>query len=212
MHPPDQPGRVQPGQSNFAFPEHWYQHRPRWRTSSATAASVPPSGTCHPGYPQVNLAWIAPGCAAGREYVAAWLHQLTAATRGGDILAGHGVRVAWSPRLARGRRRLMAVPRPKTGPPRPPPDPAAAARQRPAPPRSWPSCRALPAPRLTCTPQAPGSPSSPTAPPARPQESPQIANPAQLPEPSASPLPGILAHQDHLRGSDQLRRYSRNRD
>ncbi|HEV3288809.1 MAG TPA: transposase [Streptosporangiaceae bacterium] len=72
--------------------EHWYRHRTTveniFRDSKLGAALRHlPSG-----YPQVNLAWMWGALLAAT--MAAWLHQLTAATRGVDILYGHGVRGA----------------------------------------------------------------------------------------------------------------------
>jgi hypothetical protein len=92
-----------PGKAAAA--EHWY------RTSienlfrdSKTGAALRhlPSG-----YPQVNLAWMWGALLAAS--MAAWLHQLTAATRGEDILAGHGVR-GGKAMIATLRWQLIAVP------------------------------------------------------------------------------------------------------
>jgi hypothetical protein len=73
-----------------AAAEHWYRHRTTieniFRDSKHGAALRHlPSG-----YPAVNTAWmwgaLLAACMAG------WLHQLTALTRGGEILEGHGTR------------------------------------------------------------------------------------------------------------------------
>ena len=87
--------------------EHWYRHRTTveniFRDSKLGAALRHlPSG-----YPQVNLAWMWGALLAAT--MAAWLHQLTAATRGEDILAGHGVR-GGKAMIATLRWRLIAVP------------------------------------------------------------------------------------------------------
>ena len=87
--------------------EHWYRHRTTvenlFRDSKHGAALRHlPSG-----YPQVNTAWMWGALLAAS--MAAWLHQLTAATRGQDILHGHGVR-GGKAMIATLRRRLIAVP------------------------------------------------------------------------------------------------------
>ncbi len=87
--------------------EHWYRHRTTveniFRDSKLGAALRHlPSG-----YPQVNLAWMWGALLAAT--MAAWLHQLTAATRGENILAGHGVR-GGKAMIATLRWRLIAVP------------------------------------------------------------------------------------------------------
>lgn len=69
--------------------------------------------------------------------------------------------------------------------------------------RSWPGYGTCPHPPDLHT-LSPGSrprprPDSPVR-----RKAPQTANPAPAPGPSACPLPGILAHQDHLWGRDQL--------
>ena len=73
-----------------AAAEHWYRHRTTieniFRDSKHGAALRHlPSG-----YPEVNTAWMWGALLAAS--MAAWLHQLTAATSGETILAGHGVR------------------------------------------------------------------------------------------------------------------------
>jgi hypothetical protein len=87
--------------------EHWYRHRTTveniFRDSKLGAALRHlPSG-----YPRVNLAWMWGALLAAT--MAAWLHQLTATTRGEDILAGHGVR-GGKAMIATLRWRLIAVP------------------------------------------------------------------------------------------------------
>jgi hypothetical protein len=87
--------------------EHWHRHRTTaeniFRDSKIGAALRHlPSG-----YPQVNLAWMWGALLAAS--MAAWLHQLTALTRGEDILAGHGVR-GGKAMIATLRWRLIAVP------------------------------------------------------------------------------------------------------
>jgi hypothetical protein len=87
--------------------EHWYRHRTTieniFRDSKHGAALRHlPSG-----YPAVNTAWmwgaLLAACMAG------WLHQLTALTRSGEILEGHGTR-AGKAMIATLRRRLIAIP------------------------------------------------------------------------------------------------------
>ena len=59
------------------------------------------------GYAQVNTAWMWGALLAAS--MAGWLHQLTAATRGQIILAGHGAR-GGKAMIETLRRRLIAVP------------------------------------------------------------------------------------------------------
>jgi Transposase DDE domain group 1 len=87
--------------------EHWYRHRTTieniFRDSKHGAALRHlPSG-----YPAVNTAWMRSALLAAS--MAAWLHQLTTATRGEIILAGHGVR-GGKAMIETLRRRLIAVP------------------------------------------------------------------------------------------------------
>jgi hypothetical protein len=87
--------------------EHWCRHRTAienvFRDSKHGAALRHlPSG-----YAQVNTAWMWGALLAAS--MAAWLHQLTATTRGQDILHGHGVR-GGKAMIATIRRRLIAVP------------------------------------------------------------------------------------------------------
>jgi hypothetical protein len=94
-------------QDKAAAAEHWYRHRTTieniFRDSKHGAALRHlPSG-----YPQVNMAWMHGALLAAT--MAAWLHQLTTATRGETILAGHGTR-GGKAMIATLRRRLIAVP------------------------------------------------------------------------------------------------------
>jgi len=87
--------------------EHWYRHRTT--VENIFRDSKPGAALRHlpSGYPQVNLAWMWGALLAAS--IAAWLHQLTATTRGEDILAGHGVR-GGKAMIATLRRQLIAVP------------------------------------------------------------------------------------------------------
>jgi hypothetical protein len=94
-----------PGKAAAA--EHWYRHRTTienlFRDSKHGAALRHlPSG-----YAEVNTAWMWGALIAAA--MAAWLHQLTAATRGEDIMHGHGVR-GGKAMIATLRWRLIAVP------------------------------------------------------------------------------------------------------
>ena len=93
--------------TNLDAAEHWYRHRTTieniFRDSKHGAALRHlPSG-----YIQVNTAWMRGALLAAS--IAAWLHQLTAATSGQTILAGHGVR-GGKAMIATLRWRLIAVP------------------------------------------------------------------------------------------------------
>jgi hypothetical protein len=90
-----------------AAAEHWYRHRTTaeniFRDSKHGAALRHlPSG-----HPRVNLAWMWGALLAAS--MAGWLHQLTAATAGQEILAGHGVR-GGKAMIATLRWRLIAIP------------------------------------------------------------------------------------------------------
>jgi Transposase DDE domain group 1 len=90
-----------------AAAEHWYRHRTTvenlFRDSKLGAALRHlPSG-----YPQVNTAWMWGALLAAS--MAAWLHQLTGAALGEDIVHGHGVR-GGKAMIATLRWRLIAVP------------------------------------------------------------------------------------------------------
>jgi hypothetical protein len=94
-----------PGQA--AAVEHWYRHRTTieniFRDSKHGAALRHlPSG-----YIRVNMAWMWGALLAAS--IAAWLHQLTTATRGEAIVEGHGVR-GGKAMIATLRRRVIAVP------------------------------------------------------------------------------------------------------
>ena len=84
-----------------AAAEHWY------RTSIENLFRDSKHGAAlrhlPSGYAQVNTAWMWGALLAAR------LHQLTATTRGQDILAGHGVRDGKA-MIATLRRRVIAVP------------------------------------------------------------------------------------------------------
>ena len=93
-------------QDRAAAAEHWYRHRTSienlFRDSKHGAALRHlPSG-----YPQVNMAWMWGALLAAS--MAAWLHQLTGATRG-EALEGHGVR-GGKAMIATLRRLLISVP------------------------------------------------------------------------------------------------------
>jgi hypothetical protein len=90
-----------------AAAEHWYRHRTTieniFRDSKHGAALRHlPSG-----YPAVNIAWMWGALLAAS--MAAWLHQLTTATRGETILDGHGVR-GGKAMIETLRRRLISIP------------------------------------------------------------------------------------------------------
>ncbi len=87
--------------------EHWYRQR-------ATVENVFRDGKhgaalrhLPSGYPQVNQAWMWGALLAAS--IAGWLHQLTASTRGQQIVAGHGVR-GGKAMIETLRWRLIAVP------------------------------------------------------------------------------------------------------
>jgi hypothetical protein len=93
-----------PGKAAAA--EHWYRHRTTIEnifrdTKHGAALRHLPSG-----YAQVNTAWMWGALLAAS--MAAWLHQLTSATRG-ETLEGHGVR-GGKAMIATLRRRLISVP------------------------------------------------------------------------------------------------------
>jgi Transposase DDE domain group 1 len=86
--------------------EHWYRHRTSIEnlfrdTKHGAALRHLPSG-----YAQVNTAWMWGALLAAS--IAAWLHQLTGATRG-EVLEGHGVR-GGKAMIATLRRRLISIP------------------------------------------------------------------------------------------------------
>jgi hypothetical protein len=89
-----------------AAAEHWYRHRTTIEnifrdTKHGAALRHLPSG-----YAQVNTAWMWGALLAAS--MAAWLHQLTGATRG-ETLEGHGTR-GGKAMIATLRRRLISVP------------------------------------------------------------------------------------------------------
>jgi hypothetical protein len=94
-----------PGQAIAA--ENWYRHRTAVENIFRDGKLGAALRHLPSGYPQVNLAWMWGALLAAT--MAAWLHQLTAATRGEDILAGHGVR-GGKAMIATLRWRLIAVP------------------------------------------------------------------------------------------------------
>ena len=87
--------------------EHWYRHRTTVENIFRDGKLGAALRHLPSGYPQVNMAWM--GGALLAATMAAWLHQLTAATAGEDILAGHGVR-GGKAMIATLRWRLIAVP------------------------------------------------------------------------------------------------------
>jgi hypothetical protein len=94
-----------PGKAAAA--EHWYRHRTSienvFRDSKLGAALRHlPSG-----YAEASTAWMWGALLAAS--MAGWLHQLTAATAGEEILAGHGVR-GGKATIATLRHRLIGVP------------------------------------------------------------------------------------------------------
>ena len=94
-----------PGKAAAA--EHWYRHRTTVENIFRDGKLGAALRHLPSGYPQVNMAWMWGALLAAT--MAAWLHQLTAATAGEDILAGHGVR-GGKAMIATLRRRLIAVP------------------------------------------------------------------------------------------------------
>jgi len=87
--------------------EHWYRHRTTVENIFRDGKLGAALRHLPSGYPQVNMAWMGGRLLAAT--MAAWLHQLTAATAGEDILAGHGVR-GGKAMIATLRWRLIAVP------------------------------------------------------------------------------------------------------
>ena len=87
--------------------EHWYRHRTtignffRDGKHGAALRHMPS------GHIQVNTAWMWGALLAAS--IAGWLHQLTAATRGPAIAAGHGVR-GGKAMIATLRWRVIGVP------------------------------------------------------------------------------------------------------
>ena len=87
--------------------EHWHRHRTTVENIFRDGKLGAALRHLPSGYPQVNMAWMWGALLAAT--MAAWLHQLTAATAGEDILAGHGVR-GGKAMIATLRWRLIAVP------------------------------------------------------------------------------------------------------
>jgi len=87
--------------------EHWYRHRTTVENLFRDSRHGAALRHLPSGYAQVNTAWMRGALLAAS--MAAWLHQLTAATRGQDILSGHGVR-GGKAMIATLRWRLIAVP------------------------------------------------------------------------------------------------------
>ena len=101
----DEPGRVRAGQGGrgralVPAPHHRGEHLPRQQARRRPPAS--PQRIC-PGQYRLDVG------GAARRGIAGWLHQLTAATRGEDIVAGHGAR-GGKAMIATLRRRLIAIP------------------------------------------------------------------------------------------------------
>src|SRR5437763_6787254 len=90
-----------------AAAEQWYRHRTTVENIFRDGKLGAALRHLPSGYPQVNMAWMWGALLAAT--MAAWLHQLTAATAGEDILAGHGVR-GGKAMIATLRWRLIAVP------------------------------------------------------------------------------------------------------
>jgi hypothetical protein len=115
-----------PGKAAAA--EHWYRHRTTIESIFRDSKHGAALRHLPSGYAQVNTAWMWGALLAAS--MAGWLHQLTAATRGQTILAGHGVPRRQGddrdPAVAADRR-----PRP-AGPPRRAAHPAAPAPRSPA--------------------------------------------------------------------------------
>jgi hypothetical protein len=87
--------------------EHWYRHRTTVENIFRDGKHGAALRHLPSGYRRVNMAWMWGALLAAN--MAAWLHQLTAITAGGDILAGHGVR-GGKAMIATLRWRLIAVP------------------------------------------------------------------------------------------------------
>jgi len=87
--------------------EHWYRHRTTVESIFRDSKHGAALRHLLSGYPRVNMAWMRGALLAA--CMAAWLHQLTAATAGELILAGHGVR-GGKAMIATLRHRLIAVP------------------------------------------------------------------------------------------------------
>ena len=73
-----------------AAAEHWYRHRTTVESIFRDSKHGAALRHLPSGYARVNTAWMWGALLAAS--MAGWLHQLTAATRGQTVLAGHGVR------------------------------------------------------------------------------------------------------------------------
>jgi len=89
-----------------AAAEHWYRHRTTIESIFRDSKHGAALRHLPSGYPRGNTAWMWGALLAASM---AWLHQLTAATRGETILAGHGVR-GGKAMIETLRWRLIAVP------------------------------------------------------------------------------------------------------
>ena len=87
--------------------EHWYRHRTTVENLFRDGKLGAALRHLPSGYHQVNMAWMWGALLAAT--MAGWLHQLTASTRGPQIVAGHGVR-GGKAMIATLRWRLIAVP------------------------------------------------------------------------------------------------------
>jgi Transposase DDE domain group 1 len=87
--------------------EHWYRHRTTIESIFRDGKLGAALRHLPSGHVQVNTAWMWGALLAAS--MAAWLHQLTAATRGRAIVEGHGVR-GGKAMIATLRWRLIAVP------------------------------------------------------------------------------------------------------
>ena len=90
-----------------AAAEHWYRHRTTVENIFRDGKHGAALRHLPSGYVQVNTAWMWGALLAAS--MAAWLHQLTAASRGETILEGHGTR-GGKAMITTLRRRLIAVP------------------------------------------------------------------------------------------------------
>ena len=90
-----------------AAAEHWYRHRTTVENIFRDGKHGAALRHLPSGYPQVNTAWMWGALLAAS--MAGWLHQLTTATRGETILAGHGTR-GGKAMIATLRRPLISIP------------------------------------------------------------------------------------------------------
>ena len=87
--------------------EHWYRHRTTVENLFRDGKLGAALRHLPSGHIRVNTAWMWGALLAAS--MAGWLHQLTAATTGPAIVAGHGVR-GGKAMIATLRWRLIAVP------------------------------------------------------------------------------------------------------